>query len=77
MNISAPPDVEELESEEAIRQLAQWCRDVYKFLQYPVFHKVRLYPWTSNDTDPSEGDIIYNSTDDKFRGYTTSFEDFN
>jgi hypothetical protein len=38
MNLRPPPDTED------IKELRQWCEELYEFLKYPAFHKILLKP---------------------------------
>ncbi len=54
-----------------IQILLDWQRDVYRFLMYPTFSKLRFYP-RADVSSPSEGDIFYDSDDNTFKGYDST-----
>lgn len=58
-----------------IEELRKWCEDLYRWLQYPVFHAIRLYPRTAGATD-EKGGMFYDSANDLFKGYTGSWDEF-
>ena len=69
MNLPPVPQTENIE------ELRQWCEELYRFLQYPVFPALRLYPRASA-SDDVKGGMFYDSDDDKFKGYTGSWDEF-
>ncbi len=65
------------ELSDQIQSLLNWQRDIHRFLQYPVFTKLRFSP-RPDLSSPAEGDIYYDEDDNKFKGYNgTSFDDLN
>lgn len=58
-----------------INELRRWCEELYRFLQYPVFHGLRLYP-REEATKDEKGAMFYDSGDDLFKGYTGSWDEF-
>jgi len=58
-----------------INELRVWCEDLYRFLQHPVFHAIRLYPRAAGAVS-EKGAMFYDSDDDKFKGYIGSWAEF-
>jgi len=56
-----PPD-ENATTEE----LLAWCKELYQFLQYPTFEVIRFVP-RSGAADTVEGNVYYDSDDDKLK----------
>lgn len=59
MNLRPPPDTDD------IKVLRGWCNELYQFLQYPVFHQLKLYPRSDAPDDASAGVKYYDSDDNK------------
>ena len=75
---SETPEQRIEELEKALREvshqlqiLLEWQRDIYRFLLYPVFEKIKFKP-ISSITTGYEGDVYYDSDDDTFKGYDGS-----
>jgi len=60
MNLSPPPITNEIE------ELRRWCEDLYEFLKNPAFHVIKLVP-RSGAPDTEEGNVYYDSDDDKLK----------
>lgn len=69
MNLPPPPETED------ITELKKWIDELYRFLQYPVFHSIRLYPRATASKN-EKGAMFYDSDDDLFKGYTGSWDEF-
>lgn len=60
MNLKPPPETDDL------KVLVRWCVDeLYPFLQYPVFHQMRLLGRSDAPSDTSAGVKYYDSDDNK------------
>jgi hypothetical protein len=57
------------QSDKFIRHLMTWIYDLYTFLQYPEFVKLRFHEMPNID-NPEEGDVYYDSDDSKLKVYT-------
>ena len=69
MNLPPVPETDDIEI------LRAWCVRLHEFLQYPVFHGLRLYPRSTGARD-EKGGMIYDTDDDLFKGYTGSWDEF-
>lgn len=63
MNLRPPPDTEN------IKQLKEWCFDLYRFLQYPAFHQLQIVSRSEAPTDTTAGVVYYDSDDNKLYCY--------
>ena len=59
------------ELSDQVQTLLQWQRDVYRFLLYPAFSKLRFSP-LPDISKPSEGDVFYDSDDKTVKAYNGS-----
>jgi len=57
MDLRPPPETEDM------RELKEWCAELYEFLKHPSFHSLRFVPRASCD-DTTEGNIYYDSDTD-------------
>lgn len=62
----------------SIEDLNAWAVELWNFLKYPHFHVIRFVP-RSDRTSPNEGDVYYDSDDDKLkvRNGSASWDDCN
>jgi hypothetical protein len=69
MNLSPPPSGVDTD------EMLLWMKEVWEFLQNPVFQSVRFSPRT-NSPDDEKGRMYYDSDTDLFYGYTGSWDEF-
>jgi len=58
LNLIPPPDTDD------IKVLKEWCDDLYKFLQFPTFHQIKIIQ-RSDAPDEAIGGVIYYDSDDE------------
>lgn len=67
---------------ESLDEVYAYIVDLYHFLQHPAFQSVRLIPQSDPPSEVgdgltySKGEVYYDSDDDKFKGYTGSWDEF-
>jgi hypothetical protein len=58
-----------------VEELRQWCIEAWDFLRNPAFESLRLVPRASAAAS-EKGRVYYDLGDDKFKGYTGSYQEF-
>lgn len=61
MNLGPPPKTDD------IKKLREWCDELYRFLQFPTFHQLRMVERSDAPDDTSTGVVYYDSDDDKLK----------
>jgi len=66
MNLRPPPD------HANVKELKKWCDELYRFLQYPAFHQIRMVP-RAQPTDESRGNMYFDDSANAMVTFTSEW----
>jgi len=59
MNLRPPPETDD------IKELKDWCDELYEFLKFPTFYQTKLVPRSDAPSEAVAGVKYYDSDDNK------------